>query len=90
MDCTQWWGPHFHWFWIFPLIFVILMVVFAAFMFRRMGHWRSSSGHRHDWGPFGGWGSETPRQILDRRYASGEITKEQYDEMNRDIGSGAS
>ncbi len=26
---------------------------------------------------------ESPREILDRRYASGEITKEQYEEMRR-------
>jgi len=29
--------------------------------------------------------SETPFQILDRRYASGEITKEQYEETRRDF-----
>jgi putative membrane protein len=27
----------------------------------------------------------TPRAILDRRYAAGEITKEQYDQMKRDL-----
>jgi uncharacterized membrane protein len=32
--------------------------------------------------------SETPRQILDRRCASGEITKEQYEQIKRDIESG--
>ena len=31
--------------------------------------------------------SETPIEILKRRYARGEITKEQYDEMKRGIGS---
>jgi uncharacterized membrane protein len=28
---------------------------------------------------------ETPSQILERRYASGDITKEQYEQMRRDI-----
>jgi putative membrane protein len=30
--------------------------------------------------------SETPLDILNRRYASGEITKKQYQEMKRDLG----
>lgn len=31
--------------------------------------------------------SESPVEILKRRYAQGEITKEQYEEMKREIGS---
>ena len=30
--------------------------------------------------------SETPLEILKRRFASGEITKEQYEAMKRDLG----
>ncbi len=30
---------------------------------------------------------ETAREILDRRYASGQITKDQYEEMKQDLGS---
>jgi putative membrane protein len=30
--------------------------------------------------------SDSPREILDRRYARGEITKAEYDEIRRDIG----
>jgi uncharacterized membrane protein len=33
-------------------------------------------------------GSETAHQILGRRYASGEITKEQYEQMKLDIEEG--
>ena len=29
---------------------------------------------------------ETPREILERRYASGEITKAEFDEIRRDLG----
>jgi hypothetical protein len=30
-------------------------------------------------------GSESARDILDRRFASGELTKEQYEEMRRQL-----
>jgi putative membrane protein len=96
MDCTQWWEPHWHGFWIIPLLFMILMFVFAARMFRRAGDWRWCLGNCTRWKPLDGgkpgqdssegWWSETPCQILDRRYANGEITKEQYEQMKRDIG----
>ncbi len=96
MDCSQWWGPQFSFFWIIPLIFMILMLAFLVFVFRRAGDWRGEGWHGHGWGPFGSqgpgpasqWRGETPRQILDRRYASGEITKEQYNQMKQDIETG--
>ena len=34
--------------------------------------------------------SETPFQILDRRYAGGEITKEQHEQMRSDLETGPS
>jgi len=97
MESTHWWGPHFHGFWIMPLAFMIVMCLFAGFMARRAGGWRCGVGRiglgRHDWwgpGPISkGW-PETPCQILDRRYASGEITKEQREKMRRDLGLGPS
>jgi putative membrane protein len=36
-------------------------------------------------GGFGPRSSETPLEILKRRYASGEITKEQYEAIKRDV-----
>jgi putative membrane protein len=30
--------------------------------------------------------SDSPQEILDRRYASGEIAKAEYDEISRDLG----
>ena len=30
--------------------------------------------------------SDSPQQILNRRYASGEISKAEYDEIRRDLG----
>ncbi len=77
----SWWGPHmfgFGWMWIFPLAFFIICLVFMFSMFRGHG-WAGGHGGRHE-------GRESARDILDRRYASGEITKQQYDEMKAALG----
>jgi len=95
MEYTHWWGPH--WFWIVPFLFMILMIVCATRMMRCAAGWRRVRGQRTGWMPLG-WCKpgkdsvayrwvETPREILDRRYANGEITKEQYEQMKRDIES---
>jgi putative membrane protein len=75
MEPYHWWWPMWGFMWIFPLLFFIILLVF---LFRGPGWlWRSR----------GGWDDkrESPREILDRRYASGEITKEQYEEMRRTL-----
>ena len=74
------WGPHFFgWMWIFPVIFLIVCLVFLfAFLFRGPGGW-GGAWHRRD-------EAESARDILDKRYARGEITKDQYEEMKRALG----
>jgi putative membrane protein len=61
--------------WIFPLIFLVVMLVF---LFR--GPW---------WATRGGRGvtelQGTAREILDRRYARGEINQEEYQRMRKDL-----
>ncbi len=83
MDPSVWWGQGFGMFWIFPLLFMIFMVAMMVMMFRRgacgcmpMSHGRANSPAD---------GRDSPRQILDRRYAGGELTKDQYDQMKRDL-----
>ena len=70
-------GP-WEWFplmWIFPLTFLVVMLVF---LFR---------GTR--WPMCGGRGMRdkegSAREILDRRYARGEITQEEYQRMRKDL-----
>ena len=96
MEHTHLLGTHGHWFWIVPLLFMIVMFVFGSFMCRRMGAQRrrlayAGRGRFDCCGPGrvfrSDWWSETPGQILDRRYASGEITKEQREQMKRDFES---
>lgn len=69
------WTPYFSAFWILPIVCLIFM---AIMMFGR-GCLSSHAGHRSRRGD----GGETAREILDRRYASGEIGMEQYDAMRR-------
>lgn len=70
-------GP-WEWFplmWIFPLIFLVVMLLF---LFRGAG-WPMCSGRRmrEEYG--------SAREILDRRYARGEISQEEYQRMKKDL-----
>ncbi|MHB1914400.1 MAG: SHOCT domain-containing protein [Acidiferrobacteraceae bacterium] len=65
----------FPWMWLFPLIF---LGVILLFLFRGAG--RPMCGGR---GTPKGEGSA--RDILDRRYARGEITREEYQRMGKDL-----
>ena len=94
MEYTHFFGPHWHWFWIVPLLFMVLMFVCAARMCRRMGAWRCGTVYPGrgrfgccvpDQGSISKRWSGTPGQILDRRYAIGEITKEQYDQIRNEL-----
>ncbi len=70
---------------IFPMIMIPIMVGFMYMMFVRGGHgppWRDSGGHRSDSNE-----SETAMEILRRRYATGEIAKEEFDQMIEDLSS---
>jgi putative membrane protein len=72
-------GPFF----FFPFGFLVLaFLIFAVFRFAFWG-WGWRRGYYH-----GSWGASSDPyalQILDQRYARGEITKEQYDQMKNDI-----
>jgi putative membrane protein len=54
-----------------PLVLIIIVGVVIYYFNRRNGD----------------ADAPTPRTILDRRYAAGEITKEQYDQMKRDLAT---
>ncbi len=80
---------------IFPIIMIPTMLTFMYFMFVRGGGrppWQDSDRgyrdpelyreppeQRRTGAP------ESPLDILNRRYASGEITKEEFDQMKRDM-----
>ncbi|MDL0431771.1 SHOCT domain-containing protein [Marinobacter sp. TBZ242] len=86
-------GPeHFGWggWWLFPVVMPIVMVVVLGiliyFVFGRGGPrppWSNdfdgSSSHHKD--------SESAMEILKKRYARGEITREEFEEIKKDLQS---
>jgi putative membrane protein len=80
-------GPENFWgsgMWIFPMIMMIIMLLVVFGIFGRGGFrppWSKGDGRRHSESP----GSETPLDILKKRYAKGEITKEEFDQMKKDL-----
>lgn len=69
----EWW-PAMGLMWILPLLFLIVVVALVV-----RSPWRSR-------GERGVTRGETAREVLERRYASGEITKEQFEDMKRTLG----
>lgn len=88
------WGMHGPGFWwIFPLIIIVLMVVMCVSMMRGGGMgcmWRD----RHMGSPESrdltkrseGESAEPALDILDKRFAKGEINKKEYEEMKKALG----
>jgi putative membrane protein len=67
----------------FGLIIIILLVIFVVWL---VGGGRFGSGAGgHSTGDHNR--SETPLEILKRRYARGEITKEEFDNIKKDLQS---
>lgn len=78
MEPYQWWWHGMGFMWIFPFFFFfVAIIVCLLFIFR--GPWGM-------WGRGDNRGGQSPREILDRRLASGEITKEQYEDLKRTLG----
>jgi len=81
-------GPWMFWgggiMWIFPLIGLVVFLFIIYFVFTR-GFGGS--------GPFGGWGGQgggnpglqSPTDVLKMRYAKGEISREEFERMKKDI-----
>ena len=76
-----WWGGM----WIFPIVMILFVLAVVYLLFGRTGlrpqdHYpnRDSIERTH---------LESPIDILKRRYARGEITKEEFDQVRMDLSS---
>ncbi len=80
-------GPWMFWgggMWIFPLIGLVVFLFIIYFVFTR-GF--GGSGPFCGWGGQGGGttGSQSPMDVLKMRYAKGEISREEFERMKKDI-----
>lgn len=70
-----WWGPM----WVFPMVMPIVLIVVLVFcLYFVFG--RSKALGEHQPGR-----EETPVEILKKRYAKGQITREEFEQMKKDI-----
>ena len=78
MGPWMWWGHGMGW-WIFPLVMIVVMLIICFRIFGRRGG-------RSSWCGFDDQkDAETPLDILKKRYAKGEISKEEFDRIKRDL-----
>ena len=78
---TPYYGyPFFGWFFFpFGFFFIFFLIFFVGRMIFRPWGWGGGWSHRY-W-----YGYGDAHEILRQRYARGEITKEQFDQMSRDL-----
>jgi len=70
--------------WIFPMIMFAVIIIFVfLFAGRRWGSRFPWSGPGRYYGE--GGESESAFDILKKRYAKGEITKDEFEQMKKDI-----
>jgi len=70
--------------WILQILFLVLIIWGIVYLLRHggyMGGCGPMGGHGHKHG-----GSEDAMGILKSRYAKGEITKDEFEKMKKDIG----
>ena len=83
IEHAHFWGAYW---WLMPVTIMVFMMALCFFGMRRGGFWSmdNSESIRGCWFPR--WdGSASAIEILNRRYARGEIQKEEYEQKRRDL-----
>lgn len=80
MEPTQWMGQGFGFMWLIPLFFFVVVIFFMRGMFGR------GCGSRGGNTP----PTESAREILEKRLAKGEITREEFEEIKKTLRDGTS
>lgn len=74
---------------LFGGFFLFFFILIVAFFIVRVAFWSTRAsryGRGYGGGPQGGYGADRPAMIARMRYARGEITREQYDQIMQDLG----
>ena len=81
MGRDYWWGPMGDHMWfspmIMPILFLLALVLILYFFFGK--------GGTRPPGEAPGQGGDSALDILKKRYARGEITKEEYEQIKKDL-----
>jgi uncharacterized membrane protein len=74
---------------LFGGVFVLFFILIVVFFIVRVAFWSTRAsryGRRYGSDPSGGYGPNRPAMVARMRYARGEITREQYDQIMQDLG----
>ena len=69
------------WMWIWPVLILVFVIVAVVLVLRLAQSGSSGPGTGRESG-------ETPLEILKKRYARGEISREEFEQMKRDLTGG--
>jgi putative membrane protein len=79
-----WWSPMWFFPLVIPVIMLVAMVLCLYFIFGR-GGFKPPWHHADRFPDPGGPASDSALDILKKRYARGEISKAEFEQMRRDI-----